>query len=241
MNELMKLLLLTGLLAPFCSCDMMEKVEERASIINKYENVALTLSSENRELRAEISRLHYDVEALKSKNNYLEIKLSKSTQKMMGSTPKRTIASVAPVTPQNDLVKFDVYKWTPSQVLAIAEKEFDQKHFEKSAQFFQAFSTKFLGHKKIDDQFLFQAGIAAYESGEHPEWVLAHLDKLISEYPTSKFYRGAKLWNALTHLKLGHEDKFFNTVEEFSKKYRNTHEWKILSAHYEKIVQKYKK
>ena len=44
----------------------------------------------------------------------------------------------------------------------------------------------------------------------------------------------------MTHLKLGDEQAFFNTAEEFRKKYRNTPEWNILSGHYEKIVQKYK-
>ena len=58
------------------------------------------------------------------------------------------------------------------------------------------------------------------------------------KYPTSSYYRSAKLWVALTHMKLGDKQKFFATVEEFRKKYRNTNEWKILSAYYEKIEEK---
>jgi len=46
---------------------------------------------------------------------------------------------------------------------------------------------------------------------------------------------------ALTYLQLGDDQKFFTTVEEFRKKYRNTEEWKVLSPHYEKIVQKFKR
>jgi len=39
-------------------------------------------------------------------------------------------------------------------------------------------------------------------------------------------------------MKLGEKQKFFATVEEFRKKYRNTNEWKILSTYYEKIEEK---
>jgi outer membrane protein assembly factor BamD (BamD/ComL family) len=60
----------------------------------------------------------------------------------------------------------------------------------------------------------------------------------MKQYPTSQYYRSAKLWVALTNLKLGEKKKFFATVEEFRKKYRNTNEWKILSNYYEKIEEK---
>ena len=56
---------------------------------------------------------------------------------------QRTIASVAPVEKKNDLVRFDVYKWKPEQILGVAESEFESKNFEKSAQFFQAYADNF--------------------------------------------------------------------------------------------------
>jgi TolA-binding protein len=228
----------------FSSCDQWDHLEAKAERINRYEKVSLHLSRENRNLKSEISRLRADIQTLKSEKSYLKIQLDKYQDKTAAKTSgvaSRRIASIAPVNPKKDLVKFDVYKWTPSQVQAMAQKEFESKNFEKSAQFFMTFSTRFPGHKSIDDQFLFQAGVASFESGKHPSWTLEHLDRLVKAYPTSKYYRGAKLWMALTYLQLGDEAKFFSTVEEFRKKYRNTEEWKILSPHYEKIVQKFKR
>jgi TolA-binding protein len=243
MNRTMKTLFLICGLASMVSCEKWDQLEAKAERINRYENVSLHLARENRDLKAEMTRLRSDIQTLKSEKNYLQIKLDKYEQKTAAASPKadRKIASVAPVKPQNDLVKFDVYKWTPTQVLSMAEKEFENKNFEKSAQFFTSFRENFPSHEEIDDHFLFQAGVAAFESGDHPEWTLHHLETLVKAYPTSQYYRGAKLWMALTYLQLGDEQKFFTTVEEFRKKYRNTEEWKVLSPHYEKIVQKFKK
>ena len=239
-----------AIVGTFSSCDSIEQFEAKAEKINRYERVSLQLSKENRELQSQVSRLQDQIQTLKSEKNFIQIKLDKyegKTPAMASTTSSagsRGIASVGPkfkVPPSKDMVKFDVYKWTPSQVLAMAEKEFESKNFEKSAQFFTTFANQFPGHERINDSFLFQAGVAAYESGKHQDWTLAHLEKLVSEYPTSKYYRGAKLWMALTYLEQGKEEKFFNTVEEFRMKYRNTEEWKVLSPQYEKIVQKYKR
>lgn len=220
----------------FVSCDYVDQVSQRAREVQGYELAALRLAKENRELKAEINKLNFELENMKSKNNFLKLKVKK-----MGKKTNREIASVAPVSPENDLVKFSTYKWTPTQVLAIAENEMDKKNYEKAAQFFHSFAVNYPGHQDANDHFYYQAGVSAYESGNHDEWSLQHFEKLVQDYPTSPYYRGAKLWMALTHLKLGHQDKFYTTVEEFRKKYRNTKEWKILSNHYEKIVQKYKK
>ncbi len=138
-------------------------------------------------------------------------------------------------------MKFSVYNWSPEQVLAIAESSFQKKDYEKSSQFYKTFEVNFPDHKKVNDEFLFKAGIASFESGNHHEWTLQLLGKLVRDYPTSKYYRGAKLWMSLTQLKNGNEEFFFETVEEFRKKYRNSGEWKILSAHYEKIASKHNK
>lgn len=219
------------------SCDYVDQVSHRAREVQGYEVAALRLARENRELKAEINKLNFELENMKSKNNFLKLKV----KKMGGATTSREIASVAAVVPENDLVKFSTYKWTPSQVLAIAENELDKKNYEKAAQFFHSFAVNYPGHQDATDHFYYQAGVAAYESGKHDHWSLQHFEKLVAEYPTSPYYRGAKLWMALTHLKMGNQTKFYNTVEEFRKKYRNTKEWEILSSHYEKIVQKYKK
>lgn len=248
-NHFSVLLLLLSL-GTLSSCDYVERFEAKARKINHYEVTALQLAKENRELKTEIIRLQDQIQTLKSEKNYIQIKLDKYEQDKptlatVTTETSRGIASVNPkqlaADPKNDLVKFDVYKWTPSQILAMAEKEFAAKNYEKSAQFFTTFTRQFPHHERISDQVLFQAGVAAYESGDHQDWTLKHLEKLVEEYPTSKYYRGAKLWIALTYLDQGKDRKFFDTVEEFRKKYRNTDEWKVLSPHYEKIVQKYKK
>lgn len=239
MNTLVKLVIFSLSVCFLSSCEMIERFEAKVEKVSQYEKVALRLTKENRELKQEMGNLHYEVSKLKSEKEYLKIQLKKFQNPNEGKTD-RTIASVPEISPEKDEVKFDVFKWTPEQILSVAETEFVKKNYEKSAQFFHTFYTKYPKHKKINDEFLFQAGVAAFESGQHHDWTINYFDRLISEYPTSKFYRGAKLWKALTHLKKGQKGMFFTTVEEFRKKYRNTEEWKVLSQHYEKIVQNYK-
>lgn len=220
------------LLTTLVSCDFIDKIEAKAEKINRYETAALNLSKDKRALQVQVSKLEFEIQALKAKNNYLTIQIQKKRN------AERKIASIAPK--KKDAVRFEVYKWTPSQLLAMAENEFTRKNFDKSSQYFYSFHNNFKGHKEINDKFLFQAGVAAYESGKHNKWAEDSLKELISQFPTSQYYRGAKLWLALTNLRQGKRGEFFNTVEEFRKKYRNTQEWKILSVHYEEIVQKYK-
>ncbi|ATH08617.1 hypothetical protein BIY24_11875 [Halobacteriovorax marinus] len=236
MYKAIKLTVFATLVTSVTSCGFMNHIEERSAQINHQEDTILQLSKEKRELKYEISKLKTEIAALETKNQYLSVQLKES----MGEKPARKIASVAPVYDTGDMVKFDVYKWTPEQMLAVAKKEFSLKNFEKSAQFFDTYKHQF-PTKKMDDQFLFQAGVAAFESGNHYDWAITNFEKLVEAYPTSEFYRGSKLWMALANLKIGNEDKFFSAAEEFRKKYRNTPEWKILSSHYEKIVQRHKK
>lgn len=225
--------LLSSILVTSTGCDLATHVEKRAQQINRYENVALTLSKKNRDLQSEIVNLKYEIQTLKSKNQFLQLQLDEH------KPSTRLPASVPTFKVKDDMVKYDVYKWKPNDLLAVAEKEFG-KNPERAAQFYHALSVYYPGHEKMDDKFLFKAGVSAYESGEHHEWVIQHMNALLEKYPASEFYRGAKLWVAMTHLKLGDEQAFFKTAEEFRKKYRNTPEWNILSGHYEKIVQKYK-
>lgn len=155
----------------------------------------------------------------------------------------RSIASVAPHGKaedkiEKDYVEFKTYKWRAEDMMQIADKEFKEKHYEKASQFYYSIIQNYPHFKGVNDEFYFKAGIAAYESGAHHEWTISHFEALMKTYPTSQYYRSAKLWVALTHLKLGDKKKFFTTVEEFRKKYRNTNEWKILSSYYEKIEEK---
>ena len=229
-------LLATCLFFTSCNIDV-KSLEHKAAKINKYEIVALKLAKENRELNAKVKRLEFDIQKMKQDQAFYETKkLSHKSDAVPSAT--RSIASVQPLNVEKDYVEFKTYKWNADDMLKIADKEFKNKNFEKAAQFYTSLSKYYPENKKMDDEFYFKAGISSYESGSHHDWTLKHFDTLMVKYPTSHYYRSAKLWVALTHMKLGDKKKFFATVEEFRKKYRNTHEWKILSSYYEKIEEK---
>jgi TolA-binding protein len=207
-----------------------QEFKQRADVVYNFENKALELAQENRILKKEVSDLKAQVNVKSAEKDYLAVKLNKQ---------ERKIASI-PSQNSNDLVQLEVYKWTPEKLLAIGEKEIFFKNYEKSAQYYNAYLEKFPNHQMISDKVLFEAGVAAYESKTHYPWAAKHFSHLVSKYPQSQYYRGAKLWLALSHLNLNQEEKFFETVEEFRVKYRNTPEWKILSKYYEDIAYKNK-
>jgi tetratricopeptide (TPR) repeat protein len=204
----------------------------------EYEKKALSFAAENRLLKAQISDLKYQVNELQAKNKFLSAKTT--PKETMAPVPERKVASIAP-TNTNDLVNYDVYKWTPEKLLAIGEKELHFKNYEKSAQFYNELIERFPKHGLVSDRVLFGAGVAAFETGKRYDWTEKHLSRLVKHHPKSEFYRGAKLWLALAQYQQGENDKFLATVEEFRLKYRNTDEWKILSRYYEDISYKIKK
>ncbi len=214
----------------------MQKVESKAKRINKYEKVALHLSKENRDLKSQINALEYQIQQLKSKVSYLKLKIKE------GKGGSRKIASIdyRPVF-KDDMVKFSTYRWSAKQLKSVADSAFKNKEYKKSAQYYYSLIKHYPHDKSIQDELLFKAGLAAYESKEYYDQTIELLSKIVSDYPTSRYYRGAKLWLSLAKLKKGDKDFFFKTVEEFRKKYRNTAEWKIISRHYYEIVRKYKK
>lgn len=199
----------------------------------QYEKKALALAKENRLLQKKISDLQYEVSQLESKNKYY------AAQTHTPNKVKRTIASI-PATKTNDLVNYEIYKWTPEKLLAIGEKEFHFKNYEKSAQFYHELIDRFPKHEIVNDRVLFGAGVAAFETGKRYQWSEEYLARLVKDHPRSEFYRGAKLWLALAQYNQGEHKKFLKTVEEFRLKYRNTDEWKILSRYYEDISYKIK-
>lgn len=197
----------------------------------RFEKKSLELARENRELRAKISDLTYKMNELESKNKYFMAQAQGKS---------RSIASV-PQMDANDLVNYEVYKWSPEKLLAIGEKELHFKNYEKSAQFYNELIDRFPKHEIVNDRVLFGAGVAAFETGKRYDWSEKHLSALVKNHPKSEFYRGAKLWLALSQYQQGDHQKFLATVEEFRQKYRNTEEWKILSRYYEDIHYKVKK
>jgi TolA-binding protein len=205
----------------------------------EYEKKSLELARDNRQLLAQVSDLKYQLSELQAKNKFLSAQMGQpGTQK--STTAERSIASV-PTIKKDDLVNFEVYKWTPDKLLAIGEKELHYKNYEKSAQFYNELIDRYPKHKLVSDRVLFGAGVAAFETGKRYDWSEKHLQRLVKNYPKSDFYRGAKLWLALAQYNQGEHQKFLATVEEFRLKYRNTEEWKILSRYYEDISYKIKK
>lgn len=203
----------------------------------EFEKKALALAKENRLLNAKMSELNFKISELEAKNKYLS---AQAKAPAAANGPKREIASV-PKPNAEDLVSYDVYKWTPEKLLAIGEKELHFKNYEKSAQFYNELIYRFPKHELVSDRVLFGAGVAAFETGKRYDWSEMHLERLVKTYPKSEFYRGAKLWLALAQYNKGEHQKFLATVEEFRLKYRNTEEWKILSRYYEDINYKIKK
>jgi outer membrane protein assembly factor BamD (BamD/ComL family) len=197
-----------------------------------YEKASLQLAAENRVLKAQMADLEHKLGLLESEKSALTAQVKNNAQ-------ARTIASV-PKSKEEDMVNYDVYKWTPEKLLAIGEKELHFKNYVKSAQYYHELVKRFPEHKIVNDKTLFGAGIAAYEAKQH-DWAIQHLSTLMEKYPKSGFYRGAKMWTALSQYNTGNHRKFASTVEEFRLKYRNTDEWKILSKYYEDINYKFKK
>lgn len=219
----------------FTSCNYFENFEKKAKTVNNYHKTALILAKENRELKFQNNNLKTRIKALEAEKNFLEIKLEKKGI-------KRNLASVKKrVKFKKDYVKQSVYKWKPGVLRAVAQDNFKKKNFIKSSQYFTTLITEYPNYELINDKLLFQAGIAAYESKKYYNWSLVHLKKLVKKYPESPYFRGAKVWIALSHLKLGEQNKFYKIVEEFRLKYRNTQEWKIISTHYEEFNKKFKK
>lgn len=210
---------------------MWEDFKERAEVVHKYEYKALSLAQKVRLLEKENNSLKTQIRELKAQKEYLSMTKAKKKARKIASIGKTKV---------NDLVNYDVYKWSPEKLLGVGEKELHFKNYDKSAQFLNTLVNEFPNHKSVDDKVLFQAGIAAYESKKYYKWAEDHFHKIVKKYPRSKYYRGAKLWLALSQFHQGDLKHFMSTVDEFKLKYRNTKEWKVLSRYYEDIAYKYK-
>jgi hypothetical protein len=238
MKKLIHPLVILGLGATLTGCGLTDYVESVSAKYNALENQTHALGVLTHEQEAEIHRLMSEVKELKAQNAYLRSQLGQGERRI-----GREIASLRSFLPPGDVdeVRFESNHWTPDQMHAVAVDEFHKKNYARSAQFFMAMKKHYPEHPKVKtDEFLFHAGVAAYESGKYGEWVDVHLGELMSTHPTSRYYRGAKLWTGLNELRKGNHAQFFAVYEEFRKNYRNTEEWKILSAHHEQINKKFR-
>ena len=203
-----------------------------AKDVANWRKTSLFFAKENRILKKEITALKFKVNELENKNEFLTL----SNENKLN----RSIASVIPVNPENDLVEFHVYRWSPQQLLSTGRKAFNDGSFEKASQYFKTLVFQFPRHQLITDEIFYKLGISAYECGDHMDWAEDSFEKIIQGYPHSSYFRSAKLWRALINLKNGNKKGFFLTVEEFRKKYRNTEEWKLISRHYDTIYKNYR-
>jgi outer membrane protein assembly factor BamD (BamD/ComL family) len=206
--------------------------EKKFSQLWLHEKKATELAIKNRQLEAKLQETQHQLALLET--NY-----SALWAQVKSSGPARSIAST-PIPDESDHVQYEIYQWSPEKLLAMGEKQLHFKHYEKSAQFYNELIKRFPKHEVVTDKTLFAAGIAAYEAKRH-DWAIKHLASLTERYPQSSFYRGAKLWMAMSEYNSGNHRKFISTVEEFRTKYRNTDEWKILSKYYEDINLKHQK
>ena len=220
--------LLLSLILLFQGCGFYKKAESFSNM----RKTSLYLAKENRFLKKEVTSLKFKVNELKNKNEFLTL----SNENKIN----RSIASVIPVNPENDLVEFHVYRWSPQQLISSGRKAFAEGVFEKASQFFKTLVFQFPRHQLITDEVFYKLGISSYESGDHLSWASDSFEKIIKTYPHSSYFRSAKLWRALINLKKGNKKSFFLTVEEFRKKYRNTEEWKLISRHYDTIYKNYR-
>ena len=206
--------------------------KSRAQTVHNYEYKALEFSKELRLLKKENEELKSTIARLKAEKEHLEMQGESKTQRTIASIPKKSV---------NDLVSFELYKWSADKLLGVGGQALHFKKYDKSAQFYNALIKHYPSHKIINDKVLFEAGIAAYESRKHYDWAESHFQALVKNHPKSKYYRGAKLWLGLSHFYQGDQGKFIKTVDEFRRKYRNTDEWKVLSRYYEELNHNYKK
>lgn len=209
-----------------------EDFKKTADIVHQYEYKALDYSKQIRHLKAVNIELQTEIARLKAEKEHLQMNMDQKKQRTIASIPKKNI---------NDLVNFELYRWSAEKLLGVGEQALHFKNFDKSAQYYNALLKHYPNDSTINDKVLFEAGIAAFESKKHYEWAKSHFNDLVTKYPKSKYKRGAKLWLGLSHFYLGDREQFIQTVDEFRQKYRNSQEWKVLSQYYEDLNHKYKK
>lgn len=209
-----------------------DEFKETAKTVHNYEYKSLELSKQLRHSRREVEELKSKITRLQSEKEHLELNVMDKKARTIASIPRKSA---------NDLVGFDLYKWSAEKLLGVGAQALHFKKYDKSAQYYNALIKHYPRNKTINDKVLFEAGIAAYESKQHYDWAEHHFNSLVKRYPKSAYHRGAKLWLALSHFYQGDQEKFVMTVNEFRKKYRNTREWKVLSKYYEELNHKYKK
>lgn len=203
----------------------MEQFNNKLQRIQKYQDQALLLIKENRNLAIKMSNLEYDIQKLKSQNYFQEMQITKYKDILKKQLPGHS----------EDNDNLDIYNWRPEQLVAMAETHFNKGQYADAAKFLNYFISKYKNHPLINDELIFMAGISCYKSETCLNSALNYFHIIIQKSAHSPYFRGAKLWSGIIYHKQGKKDLFLKVIEEFRKKYKNTSEWKILSAYYENI------
>ena len=173
----MKAVLFIFMVIPvFTSCSRVDRAKEFAQM----RNTSLYLARENRFLKKELTSLKFKINELKNKNEFLTLTNENKIN--------RSIASVIPVNPDNDLVEFHVYRWSPQQLLSSGRKAFQDGDYEKSSQYFKTLVFQFPRHQVISDEVFYKLGISSYESGNHMDWAQDSFSKNCSGLPSLKLF-----------------------------------------------------
>lgn len=207
-----------------------DNLKETADKVHTYEKKALKLAMEVRHLKAKNTKLQQHIITLESKLNVL-------SSKNVGSQASRKIASVNP----EDLVQFDLYKWSEEQLLDIAERAIHFNKANKASQHYHALITHYPKSKLITDDVLFAAASSAFDAKKY-KWAKQHWSSLVKTYPNqkaSKHFRASKAWLAIAHYYNGDKEKFVAGAKEMRTKYRNFREGKLVAKFWEDIAAKY--
>ena len=169
----------------FGGCQLTSKIESKARVMRNIEKQSINLAKENRLLKATISNLDYEIQQLKAENKFLKIKKTEAPR-------SRSIASVRPMLDvSEDLVKQETYKWSPKKLAQIGMSEFQNANYEKASQFLFHHLRDNPRSAFVTDSFLYQLGVSSYKSGVHYDWAISSLDKLITRFPDSEYFRKA--------------------------------------------------
>ena len=203
-----------------------QRIRYRIKQKKNYKNASLALARENRKLRIKSNKMLFEIQELKA-----EITLLKNQKTFTKKLPTKIEEYGRKIAGTHTTEK----EWNAEQAFLLAENEFKRKNYSKAFEHFQFFAQKFPQHKRIDDRFLFRTGLSGFEIKRYNKaaW---YFEQLVNTYPRSKLYRSSKLWAGLCHYKMGNRNKFIKIAKEFKNKYQNTPEWKVLEAHYEKII-----
>jgi outer membrane protein assembly factor BamD (BamD/ComL family) len=214
------------------------EVDRKVSKEELYYYKSLQLAKDVRLLKSQVSSKNFEIEQLKSKNQFYKVKLTAYEKDKHRSIASINESALDELKTKNygKKVDFDIYKWSEYKLYTVGSNFFKKSNYEKSAHYFLTLLKHYPESKYINEDLLMTTGLSCYKSKKYFQEAIVVFDYLMKKYPKSKLRLQAKLWQGLSFFQLKQNREFVTIIEEFRKKYRNTKEWKILSNYYEKII-----